>query len=279
MMSVSIAAKDYEYIRRLVYEQSRINLGPAKRELVHCRVQKRLRALGLTDFSAYCRLLDSPAGEKEVPALVDVISTNVTEFFREWHHFEFLRGVVLPARERCANRRPGKAFRVWSAACSSGEEPYSIAIILAEFFGIAPSCGWCITATDISNRMLAAAQQAIYRSGRLLKLPQPDWLRRWFQKGSGAWEDYFRVKSCLRHRVDFSRLDLTRSPYPFPEKFDAIFCRNVMIYFDRETQEQLVPRLVEQLAPGGYLFVGHSESFVGIKHGLKPVRPSIYRRE
>jgi chemotaxis protein methyltransferase CheR len=276
MTLASIATEDYDFIRRLVYEQSRINLGNDKMELVRSRVQKRLRALGLSDFEAYCRLLESSAGDEELTALLDVISTNVTEFFREWRHFEYLRDVVLPAWQSQPKRNPREPFRVWSAACSSGQEPYSIAILLAEFFRSRPACDWHITSTDISTRMLAAAEEAVYRSERI-KLPVQEWLRAYFQKGVGNWQGCFRVKSALRQRVTFRHLNLFEWPYPFTEKFDVIFCRNVMIYFDRKTQEQLIPRLAEQLVPGGYLMVGHSESLVGIQHQLKSVRPSVYQ--
>jgi chemotaxis protein methyltransferase CheR len=277
MTPATIATENYEFIRQLVYQQSRINLGPDKMHLVRSRVQKRLRALGLEDFDAYCRLLDSPAGDQELTALLDVISTNVTQFFREWRHFEFLRDVVLPAWANRARSRADEPLRVWSAACSSGEEPYSIAILLAEFFRREPERAWRITATDISTRMLAAAQQGIYKGDRL-KLPAPEWLRAYFQKGVGTQEGCFRIKALLRERVAFRHLNLFQWPYPFTEKFHLILCRNVMIYFDRPTQEQLVPRLAEQLLPGGYLLVGHSESLVGLEHGLKGIRPSVYQR-
>jgi chemotaxis protein methyltransferase CheR len=277
MMSPPLAAADYEFIRELVYRQSRINLGSDKTELVRSRVQKRLRTLGLTDFSAYCQLLNSPAGEEELTALLDVISTNVTEFFREGRHFEFLRTVALPAWQNRAGRPAPERYQVWSAACSSGEEPYSLAILLAECFGTQSAPDWRILATDISTRMLSAAQQGIYRRERV-KLPEPAWLRAYFQKGVGAWENHFRVKASLRERVQFRHLNLMDWPYNFSEPFHVIFCRNVMIYFDRPTQEQLVPRLAGELVPGGYLVVGHSESLVGINHGLKCVQPSIYQR-
>jgi chemotaxis protein methyltransferase CheR len=276
MMLAAIATEDYEFIRRLVYEHSRINLGSDKIELVRSRVQKRLRALGLDDFEAYCRRLDSPEGEEELTALLDVISTNVTHFFREYRHFEYLQESALPEWQRARGSKPGTALRIWSAACSSGEEPYSIAILLAEFFRGRTAPDWQITATDISTRMLATAEQGIYQAERV-KLPVPKWLPAYFQKGTGSWEGCCRVKSSLRQRVAFRRLNLIEWPYPFTEKFDLIFCRNVMIYFDRETQEQLVPRLVERLAPGGHLLVGHSESLIGIEHRLKTIRPSIYR--
>lgn len=274
MPSGTIATEDYEFIRQLVYDRSRINLGPDKVDLVRSRVQKRLRALGLPDFESYCRLLNSRDGDDELTALLDVISTNVTEFFREWRHFEFLEGHVLPDWRRPAADR---VFRVWSAACSSGEEAYSLGILLAAFFQNPPPTNWEIEANDISTRMLAAAQQGIYRDDRV-KSPRPEWLRRYFQKGVGSYEGYYRVKAEVRERVQFRHLNLMHWPYPFTDRFHVIFCRNVMIYFDRPTQEQLVPRLVEQLAPGGYLFIGHSESLIGIDHGLKAVRPSIYQK-
>ena len=275
-MPATIATEDYDFIRRLVYEQSRINLGSDKMELVRSRVQKRLRALNLPDFESYCRLLDSAAGQEELTELLDVISTNVTEFFREWKHFEFLQNVVLPAWNK--QRRPrGDSFRVWSAACSSGQEPYSLGILLSEVLGGQTGADWSIAATDISTRMLARAQEAVYEEDRI-KLPSPEWLRRYFQRGVGAYEGRCRVKAEIRERVTFRHLNLFQVPYPFTEKFNAVFCRNVMIYFDRKTQEGLVPRLAEQLVPGGYLFVGHSESLIGLEHGMKSVRPSVYQK-
>jgi chemotaxis protein methyltransferase CheR len=241
-MSGAIAAENYEFIRQLVYDRSRINLGPDKMELVRSRVQKRLRALGLADFESYCRLLDSSAGEEELVSLLDVISTNVTQFFREMEHFQFLQETLLPAQYHNRKQSPRQPLRVWSAACSSGQEPYSLAILLAEFFRRQPDCAWRICATDISTRMLAVAQEGIYRSDQV-KLPEADWLRAYFQKGAGSWDGHYRVKSSLRQRVTFQHLNFFNWPYPWTEKFHIIFCRNVMIYFDRKTQEQLVKRL------------------------------------
>ncbi len=276
-MTRLITTGNYEFIRRLVYDHSRIDLGPDKMELVRSRVQKRLRALGLADFESYCRRLHSPSGEEELTALLDVISTNVTHFFREMDHFQFLEKTFLPgycATEMASAREP---LRVWSAACSSGQEPYSLAILLADFFRRHPDRAWRISATDISTRMLEVAQAGIYRSDQV-KLPRADWLSVYFQKGTGSREGQYRVKAALRERVTFRHLNLFDWPYPWSEKFDVIFCRNVMIHFDRPTQEQLVARLAAQLEPAGYLFVGHSESLVGIRHGLKNLHPSIYQK-
>jgi chemotaxis protein methyltransferase CheR len=270
-----IDTAQYEFIRHLVYDQSRINLGPDKKELVSSRLRKRLVALKLDSMESYCDLLRSRAGEDEVMDLLDAISTNVTDFFREAHHFDFLKSNVLPDWKK--NRNRGQPFRVWSAACSSGEEPYTLAVVLAEALAGGSDEDWRIQATDISTRVLKKAEHAVYRQERL-KLPSADLLRRYFQKGVGEWDGHFRVKNALREHVQFRRVNLIEWPYPFTEKFHAIFCRNVMIYFDRKTQEQLIPKLAEQLTPGGHLFVGHSESLVGIDHGLESLRPSIYRK-
>jgi chemotaxis protein methyltransferase CheR len=276
-INTMIDAAEYEFIRQLVYDRSRINLGPDKVELVCSRLRKRARALHLAGLEEYIDLLRSPAGEEEVTGLTDVISTNVTDFFREPDHFDFLRDTVLPEWKAAKDRRAGDVFQAWSAACSSGEEPYTLAIVLAQYFQNGAARDWNITASDISTRILGRAQEAVYLEERI-KLPEPELLRRFFQKGTGQYEGHFRVKPELRSRVAFRHQNLFEWPYPFKHKFDILFCRNVMIYFDRKTQEQLVPRLKEQLVPGGYLFVGHSESLIGIDHTLKCVRPSIYRR-
>lgn len=264
--------KDYHFLCRLVYDRSRINLGTDKRSLVTSRLAKRLRKLGLNDYSEYCEMLRSPAGEEEFQFLIDLISTNHTHFFREMKHFDFLREKILPAW------KPGRGngqFRLWSAASSTGEEPYSIAIHLAEHLAPAEAGAWRIDATDISTRVLEAAQRGIYEAGKVSGV-SPELLRRHFQKGAGDWEGHFRVKDVLRNRVEFHHLNLLEPPYPFNHQFQVIFCRNVMIYFDRPTQESLVAHLVERLVPGGHLLVGHAESLSSIKHSLKLIQPAIY---
>lgn len=269
-----IAETEYEFIRRIVYDHSRINLGSDKKTLVTSRLAKRLRSLQLRDFDEYCRLLKSPGGTQELSNLVDVISTNHTNFFREGKHFEFLQQVVLPQWiPRLA--QAGEPFRVWSAASSSGEEPYTIAIVLADYFRQQANLAWGIDASDISTRILAKAREAIYAAERLAEV-QPEWQRRYFQKGINDWAGYYRVKEELRQRVRFHHLNLLQPSYPFTAKFQVIFCRNVMIYFDRATQETLVNKLTEQLVPGGYLMVGHSESLSNIQHSLRPVQPAVY---
>lgn len=269
--------KDSEYnqLRNTVYEFSRINLGPNKKELVTSRLSKRLRALNLNSFSEYCELIQSRAGEEELVNLIDCISTNHTFFFREGGHFNFLRDNVLPAWLSSNNR--GKTLRIWSAACSSGEEPYSIAILLEEEKRKNPELNYSIECTDISTKILKKASDGIFAEERLREVPSFI-TRRYFQKGFGEWAGNYRVHPDLRSKLGFRRLNLCGDPMPWNEKFEVVFLRNVMIYFDRPTQESLVGKLHEAINPGGYLFVGHSESLTAIKHPYKPVKPSIYQR-
>ncbi|HVU31954.1 MAG TPA: protein-glutamate O-methyltransferase CheR [Opitutaceae bacterium] len=264
---------EFDFIRSLVYERSRISLSPDKRQLVSARLGKRLRATNVPTIGEYCRLLQEPGADEELANLIDAISTNHTFFFREAAHFDFLRTIILPDWVADARTARSSNFRVWSAACSSGEEPYSIAMTLSESL---PGLTWQIEATDISRRVLAKAVAGIYGGEAVEKLPREQ-LRAHFQRGFGPQEGNYRVKRTLRERVAFHHLNLLEGEFPFRERFHVIFCRNVMIYFDRPTQDELVNRLVRWLAPGGYLFVGHSESLTQMRHSLLPVKPAIYR--
>lgn len=266
---------EFEFIRKLVYERSRICLDQGKREMVSARLGKRLRATNLASVTEYCNLLRSPEAGEELAHLIDAISTNHTFFFRENAHFEFMRDTVVPEmkQRRAAERWP--RFLAWSAACSSGEEPYSLAITLQEALGA--DWDWHIQCTDISHRILDRAKQGIYREDVVGKMPAP-LVRRYFQEGIGPQAGNFRVRPEIRRHLSFHQLNLLEGESPLTEGFHVIFCRNVMIYFDRPTQEQLIARLTRRLLPGGYLLVGHSESLTAIKHTLEPVRPATYRR-
>jgi len=268
--------KEFEFIRTLVYEHSRIHLGPDKRELVAARLGKRLRATQLSDIGEYCHLLQSPRAEEELSHLIDAISTNHTFFFRENAHFDYLRAHILPELQARQRLERWPRLNVWSAASSSGEEPYSLAITLAETL---PAGGWPwhIEGTDISHRILDKARAAIYRAEVVERLPR-ECIRKYFQRGVGPQEGNYRVKPVLTSAVTYHQLNLLEGDPPFREPFQVIFCRNVMIYFDRPTQEELIARLTRRLVPGGYLLVGHSESLTGIKHTLQIVKPAIYRR-
>lgn len=269
-----VDAKSYEYIRKIVYEHSRINLGEDKLDLVSARLNKRLRETKILTIPDYIDYLNANEGEME--NLIDIISTNHTFFFREIQHFEFMQTTALPELHEYAKNLGGNEFRLWCAASSSGDEPYSLAIQLQEYFKN-KNFNWDIQATDISNRILAKAQNAVFPEERLKEV-RPDLLRAYFQKGFGQQEGFYRVKEELRKKVTFTRLNLLQPQYPFKNPFHVIFCRNVMIYFDRQTQEELVNHLSSLLVPGGYLMIGHSESLTGIKHPLKSVKPAIYRK-
>jgi len=267
---------EFEFIRGLVYEHSRINLGPDKRELVSARLGKRLRATRLATVGDYCQFLQAERDGEELAHLIDAISTNHTFFFREASHFEFVRDHALPEMIERNRVERWPRFYAWSAACSSGEEPYSLATTLMEGMK-ASTWQWHIEATDISRRILAKAEAAIYRDETVSRLPAAS-LKAYFQKGIGPQEGNYRVRSSVRDHVSFHYLNLLKGEAPFREQFHIIFCRNVMIYFDKETQEELVNKLARRLVPGGYLFVGHSESLTGIKHPLQLVKPATYRR-
>jgi len=267
---------EFEFIRTLIYERSRISLGADKRELVAARVVKRLRAVRLSSFAAYCRLLQSPDSEEEFIHLIDVISTHHTAFFRENGHFQFIRDQVVPEMLVRARRESWPCFRAWSAACSSGEEPYSLAITLKEALQGRP-WPWHIEATDISHRVVHVAAAGIYGEESLNPVPASH-RRAHFQRGVGPQAGNYRVKASLRSGVSFRPLNLFGASPPFPGLFQIILCRNVMIYFDRASQQELVNKLARHLVPGGYLLIGHAESLTGIDHLLQMVQPAVYRQ-
>ncbi len=268
---------EFDFIRTLVYEHSRIHLGPDKRELVAARLGKRLRATELPTIGEYCELLQGPNAADELAHLIDAISTNHTFFFRENTHFDFVRERLVPEMRERQTRERWSRFYAWSAACSSGEEPYSLAMTLNECLPPAGGWPWQIECTDISHKILAKARAAIYKAEVVGKLPASQ-VKAYFQRGVGPQDGNYRVRPQLQANLSFHQLNLLEGEPPFRDPFHVIFCRNVMIYFDRPTQEELVNKLTRRLVPGGYLLVGHSESLTGIKHSLQLVKPAIYRR-
>jgi len=274
--TATLSIEAYRTLAALVYQHSHIRLGPDKQRMLANRLRKRLRALGLVSYDDYCAVLRSGQGPDEIEELVDLISTNHTRFFREPEHFTFLTDRILPTLvPRLAAE--GSPLRVWSAAASSGEEPYTIAIALSEFFREHPSVDWHVEASDISHRMLVEAERGIYPLDTRHALP-PELLRRYCQRGVGDHAGKCRVKAELRKRVRFQRINLFQAEYPVPRDQHVIFCRNVMIYFDPASRATLVHKLTRQLAPGGFLVIGHSESLMGIRHDLESVRQSVFRK-
>jgi chemotaxis protein methyltransferase CheR len=254
----------------LIYERCRIRLHDGKEALIQSRLGKRIQELGLAGLRDYCGYLQTCEDEGEFTRLVDALTTNFTSFLREEGHFKFLVERALPPV-----LAKGK-IRIWSAASSSGEEPYSIAFYLADHFPAAEGWDWHITASDISTKVLATARQGVYADERLRALPR-EWLRQYFQKGVGKWTGHCRVKPAITERLSFEQINLTGG-YDHAHPFQVIFCRNVMIYFDRPTQQDLVLKLCRHLVPGGHLIIGHSESLNGLKLPLRCLQPSIYQR-
>lgn len=267
---------DFEKIRRLIYDQCGINLTEAKKELVKARLGKRLRSGQFKSFRDYYEYVLNDASGKELIFLLDSITTNFTFFFREAKHFEYLKSVFLP---EIINRKKSGAKKLsfWSAGCSSGEEPYSILMTLLE--AVENPLVWDIQvlATDLSTRMLRTAETGIYPKEKIRDLP-PLVVKKYFLKGNHQWQNYVKVKDQLKQFIRFQRLNLME-PFSFAEPFDCIFCRNVMIYFDKEKQSRLVNRFYEYLHPGGILIIGHAESLTGIPHNFRYVKPSIYKKE
>ena len=272
----TLTSGEYTLFRELVHRETGINLGPHKQQLIRNRLGKRMRAGGFTSYLAYYEYVHTQESGQELACLIDAIATNTTHLFREPQHFEFLTQVVT---EWCASPRSRTLpIRIWSAGCSSGEEAYSIAMTVDAIRQRLPRLQFKILATDISVNMLERAVQGIYSHDRLASVPRA-FLRRYFVRPEqDAPAVTMQVSPALRAAVQFARLNLVSDPYPFENRFDVIFCRNVMIYFDSATQQRLVQAFHDLLRPGGYLFIGHAESLSTIHHDLTYAKPTIYQR-
>lgn len=262
---------DFEKISRLVYEQSGIYLHEGKKELVKARLSKRLRAGGYKSFAQYYNHVVTQEGTDELISMIDSISTNLTFFFREEAHFARLTHIIHSLLKKPERSRT--EFRIWSAGCSTGEEPYSLAMTFLEAVKNHPLRA-DILATDISTRVLNTAQTGIYPEEKIKGVAQPI-LKKYFQRGTGKSTGYVRVKNQLKQMITFRRFNLM-DQFRCNTEFDIIFCRNVMIYFDKKTQNVLVNKFYDALRSGGYFFVGHSESLTGLKHKFGYVEPSVY---
>jgi chemotaxis protein methyltransferase CheR len=272
----SISARDFKRLCELIYDEAGICLGPEKKIMLESRVKRRLKALDLASFGQYCDYLFGRRGLKEeIVHLIDVVTTNKTDFFREPGHFSFLVEKTLP--EFFSNYGSGRQFLIWSAGCSSGEEPYTLAIVLSEYALAHPGFRFRILATDISNTVLGKAELGVYSSE--VAAPVPAALKRkYFLRSRNHDSNRVRVVPELRRLVEFRRLNFMDSGYGLSERADAVFCRNVLIYFDRPTQESILRKLSHHLLPGGYMFVGHSETLHDMDLPLAPVAPALYRR-
>ncbi|HKR77026.1 MAG TPA: protein-glutamate O-methyltransferase [Rhodanobacter sp.] len=274
--AVLLGDAEFRFLRDFVYEHCGIALGEHKRQLVQGRLARRLRALRLPDYAAYCALLrDDPEGE--LGELASAISTNVTAFFREPHHYELLERELLP-QWLAHKRRDGDRLRIWSAGCSSGEEPYALAMVLAEALERHGATGVDarILATDLSPQALETARNGVYPLDKLDGISE-ERRRRWMLRGAGEYEGYACVHPRLRELVTVQPLNLLHD-WPMRGPFDAIFCRNVVIYFDQPTKQRLFGRYAALLPAGGHLFLGHSESLHGISDDFELIGRTVYRK-
>ncbi|MBS0412205.1 MAG: protein-glutamate O-methyltransferase, partial [Proteobacteria bacterium] len=269
----AFTAEDFARIAQLLYEQAGITLSESKSTLVYSRLAKRLRALGLSTFADYCALVASPRGEDERSAMLNALTTNVTRFFREPHHFDHLREKVLAPR--IAAVKAGRArMRLWSAGCSTGQEPYSIAFTVLSLLPDAPNLDVKILATDIDTKVLATAREGVYSEELISAIP-PEARNRWLERDgrSGDW----RVGAAARSMVSFKELNLIGN-WPVKGPFDAIFCRNVVIYFDEPTQERIWSRFAPLLGAEGRLYIGHSERVGGAGARFVSDGLTVYRQ-
>ena len=267
MEATTITDQEFGQFQKLLYQIAGISLSEAKKPLVYGRLAKRLKQHRLDSYGEYFRLLTNGQKPEELQIAVDLLTTNETYFFREPKHFDFLREKIFP------NCKPGRQFRVWSAACSSGEEPYSIAMHLANHLGATP---WEVVGSDLSTRVLEKARTGHYPMERTKGIP-PHYLTEYCLKGTGSQEGTLLIDSKLRCRVNFMHVNLN-DPLPRLGEFDVVFLRNVMIYFDLEMKRRVVSRIASLLKPGGHLIIGHSESLNGVTDQLPSVMPTVYRK-
>ena len=274
--SISLSQKEFQQLSDLVYDYCGINLHQGKRELVRARLNKLVRAGGFDCFSTYMEHVMADNTKAAFSKMIDAICTNLTSFFRESKHFDYLRQVFLPARMQSKNKAGMRRLRAWSAGCSSGEEPYSIAMTLLESLESPSQWDIALLATDVSTRILNFARRGIYPKARVTQIP-PDLLSRYWQRQGKGMQQEVQAGPQLKEMILFRHLNLMEG-WPIRTSLDFIFCRNVMIYFDKATQEKLVNRYWHCLDRGGLLFTGHSESLAGIEHPFKYIQPTIYMK-
>ena len=265
--NTGITDAEFAQFQRLIYQIAGISLADSKKVLLVGRLGKRLKALNMPTFGAYYKYVASGNDQHERQTMVDLLTTNETYFFREEAHFDFLRQTII------ANHPPGQSLDIWSGASSTGEEIYTLSMVLADELG--PTGQWSILGSDISTHVLGVAQRGQYWLDRVRGLPQ-SYLRKYCLKGVRAQEGSFVIDPVLRKHTRFMQINLNTT-LPEIGKFHVIFLRNVMIYFDNDTKRQVVGRMIDKLRPGGYFIVGHSESLNGLTERLKPIKPTIYR--
>ncbi len=276
--SPRISAQSFEALARFITSELGIQMPPTKVPMVQSRLLRRVRALGLQSIDEYCdHLFSSPEAEEERVHFINAITTNKTDFFREPQHFTYLTRTALPELGRQRHAVGDRKVLVWSAACSSGEEPYTLAMILNEYASAHPGFDFQILATDVSTKVLQMAKDGIYSREQIEPVPR-ELRRKYLLMGKGGKHSLARVVPALRERVGFHALNFMDADYFVREMFDVIFCRNVLIYFNRPTQHAVIQKVCRNLKPGGYLFVSHSESLSGLELPLDSVGSSCFRK-
>ncbi len=267
--------KEFSRFSEFIYKEVGIKLPPAKKTMVEARLQKRLRLLKIPDHQKYLAFLFSDRGmAEELRNLIDVVTTNTTDFFREPKHFEILVGRVVP--QWFAENGPSRSLDIWSAGCSTGMEPYTLAMVLTDHAEHTPGFRFSILATDISTQALQTASRAVYDEDRVAPVPMP-FKKKYLLRSKSKDKRLVRIVPELRRAVNFRRLNFMEE-LDIKNTLDIIFCRNVIIYFDRETQERLFGKFCRVLRPGGYIFIGHSESLSGMDLPLEQMAPTVYRK-
>lgn len=266
--------KDFRFLSKLVYDRTGIVLAEHKRDMVYSRLARRLRALGLRDFDAYCHFLENDETGEEMGHCINAVTTNLTSFFREQHHFDHLRDQVLTPLLQ--DKKAQKRLRIWSAGCSSGAEPYSIAMVAHQIFSHHRDWDVKILATDIDTNMLATGRRGEYPLDYLDKIPEP-YRSKYVEEGSSVTPGMFRVSPVLGEMIAFKPLNLLEA-WPMKGPFDLAFCRNVVIYFDKPTQKTLFGRMAKLIKPKGWLYIGHSENLFGVCDAFKLLGKTIYTK-
>ncbi len=277
-LAKDLTKRDYDYVRKLVYDRSGIDLGDKKMQLVRSRLGKIVRERDVGSFQDYFRLVENDPTGKELGVLLDSITTNTTHLFREIQHFQLLAKLIHKWADDTTWRNQNNALRIWSAGCSSGDEPYSIAMTAHDALARHKGVGLKILATDLSTQMLQQAQRGTFEPIRIGTVPEK-FQRRYLKKVSHKGGHAFQVVPEISQAITFSRFNLMTPTFPFKNRFNIIFCRNVMIYFDKKTQTELVNKYAGKLHLGGYLMIGHSESLNKMDHPLTYVKPTIYRKD
>ncbi|MBW8318120.1 MAG: protein-glutamate O-methyltransferase CheR [Arenimonas sp.] len=269
-----ISKRNFDHLARFIYDYSGIKMPPTKTTMLEGRLRRRLRATGISSFDDYCDYLFKQDGlEHEKVYLIDAVTTNKTDFFREPNHFTYLRNHALPKLAAKDLRR----FRIWSSACSTGAEPYTLAMVLDDFTGANPQQDYAILATDLSTEVLQTARRGIYSVDMVAPVPG-EYHDRYVMQARDANRREVRIHPGLRSRVGFARLNLMDPSYTVGDPMHIIFCRNVLIYFDKPTQHRVLSRLIDCLAPGGYLFIGHSETVSGFDLPIRQVANTVFEK-